>query len=59
MEVPYQIHVYPNKKLRDYFFDFFMLFFAVTLGFIVENTREDIAKNKRGKREKIDDTIKS
>lgn len=49
MEVPYQIHVYPNKKLKDYFFDFFMLFFAVTLGFIVENTREDIAKNKREK----------
>lgn len=49
MEIPYQIHVHHNKRLKDYFFDFFMLFFAVTLGFLVENTREDISKNKKEK----------
>lgn len=49
MEIPYQIHVHHDKKLKDYFFDFFMLFFAVTLGFLVENKREDISRNKREK----------
>lgn len=65
MEIPYQIHVHHNKTLKDYFFDFFMLFFAVTLGFFVENTREDIAKNKKEKEymrsmisDLIEDTVK-
>lgn len=49
MEVPYQIHVYPHKKIKDYFFDFFMLFFAVTLGFIVENQRESFSDRKKEK----------
>lgn len=49
MEIPYQIHVHHNKKLKDYLFDFFMLFFAVTLGFFVENTRENISKHQKEK----------
>lgn len=49
MEIPYQIHVHHDKRLKDYLFDFFMLFFAVTLGFFVENTREHLSKNKKEK----------
>ena len=49
MEIPYQIHVHHDKKFKDYLFDFFMLFFAVTLGFIVENTRENFSKKKKEK----------
>ena len=47
MEIPYQIHVHHDKRLKDYLFDFFMLFFAVTLGFFVENTREHLSRNKK------------
>lgn len=49
MEIPYQIHVHHNKRLKDYLFDFFMLFFAVTLGFFVENTREHLSRSKKEK----------
>ncbi|HMJ48309.1 MAG TPA: hypothetical protein VK498_13335 [Ferruginibacter sp.] len=49
MEIPYQIHVHHDKRLKDYLFDFFMLFFAVTLGFFVENTREHLSRNKKEK----------
>ena len=38
-----------KKKLKDYFFEFFMLFVAITLGFFVENKREHMTENKREK----------
>jgi len=40
----------PGKKWTHYFWEFFMLFLAVTLGFIVENEREHIVENKRAKK---------
>ncbi|MBK7131558.1 MAG: hypothetical protein IPH69_01640 [Bacteroidales bacterium] len=38
-----------KKKVKDYFFDFFMLFLAVTLGFFVNNLSEDQSERKREK----------
>lgn len=38
-----------KKKLTHYFWEFFMLFLAVTLGFLVENMREHRIENKREK----------
>jgi len=38
-----------NKKWFHYFWEFVMLFLAVTLGFFVENQREHIVENKREK----------
>ncbi len=35
------------KKYKDYFFDFFMLFLAVTLGFFVNNLSEDHSERQR------------
>jgi hypothetical protein len=35
----------PVKKFRHYFFDFFMLFLAITLGFFVENKREQYTED--------------
>jgi len=49
MEIPYQIHVHHEKKLKDYIFDFFMLFMAVTLGFFVENKRDHFLDRQREK----------
>jgi hypothetical protein len=40
----------PRKKWTHYFWEFFMLFLAVTLGFFVENQREHYIENKRAKR---------
>src|SRR5258706_478715 len=45
MEVHAHTHT-ARKKWTHYFWEFFMLFLAVTLGFLVENLREDM-KNKR------------
>jgi hypothetical protein len=39
----------PSKKLKDYFFDFFMLFLAVTLGFFVNNLNENQSERQREK----------
>ncbi len=36
-----------QKKFKDYLFEFFMLFFAVTLGFFVENKREELSDAKK------------
>jgi hypothetical protein len=48
-EVPAkQIHN-PGKKPKDYFFDFFMLFLAVTLGFFVNNLNENLSERQREK----------
>ena len=38
-----------KKKWTEYFWEFLMLFLAVTLGFLVENIREHFIENKRAK----------
>src|SRR4026207_870941 len=48
MEVHSHTHT-PRKKWTHYFWEFFMLFLAVTLGFFVENQREHYVENKREK----------
>lgn len=48
MEVYHHPHT-PDKKWTHYFWEFFMLFMAVTLGFFVENQREHYTENKREK----------
>ncbi|HBC78514.1 MAG TPA: hypothetical protein DEO60_06065 [Bacteroidales bacterium] len=40
---------YPLKKFKNYLFDFFMLFLAVTLGFFVNNLSEDRSDRQREK----------
>ncbi|HET6766215.1 MAG TPA: hypothetical protein VFH08_02410 [Chitinophagaceae bacterium] len=46
MEVHQHAHT-PRKKWTHYFWEFFMLFLAVTLGFLVENWREHLIEKKR------------
>ena len=48
MEVHAHTHT-PRKKWTHYFWEFFMLFLAVTLGFLVENQREHYVEHKRAK----------
>jgi hypothetical protein len=48
MEVHHHAHT-PRKKWTHYFWEFFMLFLAVTLGFLVENLREHIVEKKKEK----------
>jgi len=48
MEVHAHTHT-PRKKWTHYFWEFLMLFLAVTLGFFVENQREHYIENKREK----------
>lgn len=43
-----KIH-YQNKKFRNYLYDFFMLFLAVTAGFFMENLRERHVEKKKEK----------
>jgi hypothetical protein len=43
-----QVHN-PRKTPKDYFFDFFMLFLAVTLGFFVNNLNENFSERQREK----------
>jgi hypothetical protein len=43
-----QIHN-PRKRLIDYFFDFFMLFLAVTLGFFVNSLNENLSDRQQEK----------
>jgi len=45
----HHIHKSPGKKLWHYFFEFFMLFLAITAGFFVENIREHYIENKRAR----------
>jgi hypothetical protein len=47
MEVHHHAHT-ERKKWTHYFWEFFMLFAAVTLGFFVENMREHYIEHKRG-----------
>ncbi|HPG12121.1 MAG TPA: hypothetical protein PLU37_11360 [Chitinophagaceae bacterium] len=49
MEVHHHAHT-ARKKWHHYFWEFFMLFLAVTLGFFVENTREHFIERKREKK---------
>jgi len=46
MEVHHHSH-HGKKKWTEYFWEFLMLFLAVTLGFFVENQREHFIENKR------------
>ena len=39
----------PGKKFSHYFYEFLMLFLAVSLGFIVENLRENYIEGHRAK----------
>ncbi len=48
MEVHAHTHT-PRKKWTHYFWEFFMLFLAVTLGFFVENQREHYIEHNRAK----------
>jgi hypothetical protein len=48
MEVHAHTHT-PRKKWTHYFWEFFMLFLAVTLGFFVENQREHYVEHHREK----------
>ena len=48
MEVHQHTHT-PEKKWTHYFWEFFMLFLAVTLGFFVENQREHFIEHLREK----------
>ena len=48
MEVHAHTHT-PRKKWHHYFWEFFMLFLAVTLGFLVENLREHFVETKKEK----------
>ena len=48
MEVHAHSHT-PRKKWTHYFWEFFMLFLAVTLGFFVENQREHYIEKQRAK----------
>ena len=49
MEVHHHSHT-ARKKWTHYFWEFFMLFLAVTLGFFVENQREHFIEHKREKK---------
>jgi hypothetical protein len=48
MEVHTHTHT-PHKKWSHYFYEFIMLFLAVTLGFFVENQREHYIEHRREK----------
>jgi hypothetical protein len=49
MEVHHHTNT-PRQKWKHYAWEFFMLFFAVTLGFFVENQREHYVEHKREKK---------
>ena len=48
MDVHHHSHS-ERKKWTRYFWEFFMLFLAVTLGFFMENQREHLVENRRAK----------
>jgi hypothetical protein len=49
LEVHHENIKVKEKHFKHYLFDFFMLFLAVTLGFLVENARDRITENRREK----------
>ena len=48
MEVHHHAH-HDKKNWKSYFWEFLMLFLAVTLGFFVENQREHLVEHRREK----------
>jgi hypothetical protein len=42
-------HVTHKKNWKEYLLEFFMLFFAVFLGFVAQNIREHIVEKDRAK----------
>ena len=50
MEVHHPHHVTHKKKWAEYLLEFFMLFLAVFLGFLVENQREHMVEHRREKK---------
>jgi hypothetical protein len=49
-----EVHHHPDihhrpKKWREYFLEFFMIFLAVTMGFIAENIRETISEHSKAR----------
>ncbi len=49
MEVHAHTHAHGKKTWKSYFWEFLMLFLAVTLGFFVENQREHMVEHRREK----------
>jgi len=49
MEVHHHPHVHGKKKFTEYLLESFMLFLAVTLGFLAENLREHLSEQKKEK----------
>ncbi len=49
MEAHHPHHITHKKKWTEYLLEFFMLFFAVFLGFVAENIREDKVESNREK----------
>lgn len=49
MEVQHHQHTH-HKKWTQYIWDFFMLFLAITMGFVVENSREHYVEHRRMKK---------
>jgi hypothetical protein len=47
MEIHHPHGNHHERKLKDYFFEFFMLFLAVTAGFFMENMREKYVENHK------------
>lgn len=44
-----EVHHHPNverKSFKEYFFEFLMIFLAVTMGFVAENIREHFSDTK-------------
>ena len=57
MEVHHHLEHKSQRKWHHYFWEFFMLFFAVSAGFFVENQREKLVEGHR-EREYIESIIK-
>jgi hypothetical protein len=49
MEVHHHGSAHGKKSWKEYFFEFFMLFLAVTLGFLAENQREHLVEKERAR----------
>jgi hypothetical protein len=49
MDVHHQPHIHHKKRWKDYIFEFFMLFLAVSASFLVENLREHYVEHQRAK----------
>lgn len=47
MEIHHPHGSHHERKLKDYFFEFFMLFLAVTAGFFMENLREKLVERHK------------